>query len=224
MPFPSPFRRPLHTAFRRPSRFARRADAVGAAIALLACAAATPLAAQQSTTRGWSLGAQLLGSSLTVEDADAQSGGGLALRAGYGFNRRFTVFAQVDASQIDIRSGDVITGAWELSHAELGARFHFANSLRRWVPYLEAAAGVRGVRVTDAAADGERVEDLSFSGGTLSVGGGVSIHFNRSWAFDTSLRFAGGQFSEISVGDVTVRRFDLDATSVRFGIGVVWWP
>ncbi|HSL70952.1 MAG TPA: hypothetical protein VK864_11970, partial [Longimicrobiales bacterium] len=61
---------------------------------MLAAAAAgmavSPVAAQRSTTRGFMLGAHLQGASLTVQDGDPDSGGGLGLRAGYGFSRRFT--------------------------------------------------------------------------------------------------------------------------------------
>ena len=180
--------------------------------------------AQQSTTRGFSFGAQLIGTSLAVEQDDANRGGGLALRAGYGFNRIVTVFVQLDGSQIDIPRGDNIVGEWGLAHADIGARFHFANSLRRWVPYLEAAVGARSVSVDNPRVDGERLDKLSFNGGAFTVGGGISTHFSPSWALDVSLKVSGGQFTEIDVGSAAIRNLDLDATSTRFGVGVVWWP
>ncbi len=180
--------------------------------------------AQLSTTRGWSLGAHLMGTSLTVEEGDANTGGGLGLRAGYGFNRIVTVFLQVDGSQIDIPVGENIAGQWALAHADVGARFHFANSLRRWVPYLDASIGARSVSVEDAELEGEAAGKVSFNGSAFTVGTGVSIFFKPSLALDVSLKFSNGTFNEVDVGSVSVQDLDIDASSVRFGVGLMWWP
>ena len=108
--------------------------------------------AQLSTTRGVSLGVHVLGTSLTAEGSDARSGGGLGIHAGYGFNRIVTGFVNVDGSQVEIEASKV-NGTWALSHAEVGARFHFANSLRRWVPYVEGSVGyVRDVHEVERLA------------------------------------------------------------------------
>ena len=40
-----------------------------------------------------------------------------------------------------------------MAHADLGARFHFASTLRRWVPYLQAAVSGRGVTVSGLEID-----------------------------------------------------------------------
>lgn len=207
---------------RLPMKTCRDMAAVLAATVLLV--APVSLSAQLSTTRGWSFGAHLQGTSLTVEGGDANSGGGLALRAGYGFNRIVTAFVHVDGSQIDVPQGENLIGQWNLAHAELGARFHFANSLRRWVPYLEASAGARVVTVDDAVVDGDETGDLSFNGGAVTFGAGVSTFFKPSLAFDVSLKWTGGTFTEVEVGNVSLRNLDIDASSFRFGIGLVWWP
>jgi hypothetical protein len=210
----------MTSCFRSVPRGARALVAASALLSVLPHVAS----AQASTTRGWSFGAQLEGTSLTVEQGEASSGGGLGLRAGYGFNRIVTAFLRVDGSQIDVTDGSAVVGQWGMAHADIGARFHFANSLRRWVPYVDVAVGARSVSVDDAAVDGESAGKISFNGGAFSLGGGLSIFFAKSWAFDTSLTFTGGQFSEVEVGNVSLRNLDLDASSVRFGVGVVWWP
>jgi len=180
--------------------------------------------AQQSTTRGLSLGAHLMATSLTVEEGDPSGGGGLGLRIGYGFNRIVTGFVHLDGSTIGIESGSTIIGDWTLAHAEVGARFHFANSLRRWVPYLEVSAGGRSVSVQDASVNGQDTEDVSFSGGAVTFGGGLSAHLTRKVALDLSLKFTGGQFTKVDLGNVSVNNLDIDASSFRFGVGFVWWP
>ncbi len=181
-------------------------------------------AAQLSTTRGLSLGAYLQGTSLTIEGGDVNSGGGLGLRAGYGFNRIVTGFLHIDGAKIDVPDGSDLIGEWGLAHGEIGARFHFANSLRRWVPYLETSVGARAVTVKNASVEGEDANSVSFNGGAFTVGGGLNTFFNKSLSLDVSLRWTGGKFSEIDLGSVAVRNLDIDAASFRFGVGLVWWP
>jgi Outer membrane protein beta-barrel domain len=193
-------------------------------LSILLLVAPATVAAQQSTTRGLSVGAHLQGTSLTVEDDEPSGGGGLGLRLGYGFNRIVTGFVQLDGSSITIENGGTIVGDWALAHAEVGARFHFANSLRRWVPYLEVAAGGRAVSVSDASVNGQRVDDVTFSGGAVTVGGGLSAYLTRKVALDVSLKFTGGTFNKVDLGNVSINNLDIDASSVRFGVGFVWWP
>lgn len=193
--------------------------AVGCLLLLLPAASAS----QQSTTRGLSLGIQVQGISLSVEDGDPAGGGGLGLRAGYGFNRIVTAFLQLDGSQIDLE-GSSLQGEWGLAHGEIGARFHFANALRRWVPWLEVAAGTRAVQVDNAEVEGTVVERVDFNGGALTLGGGLSAYLSETLALDVSLKWTGGTFTEIDLGEVAVRQLDIEATSSRFGVGLVWWP
>lgn len=204
-----------------PSR--RPLSLLSGAVALLLLAPAV-LSAQQSTTRGFSVGAHLQGSGLAVEQDDASTGGGLGVRVGYGFNRIITGFIQVDGSVIDIEAGGAVVGQWALAHADIGARFHFANSLRRWVPYLEASVGARTVGIDDAQLDGELFERVTFSGGAFTFGGGISTYLKPSLALDVSLKLTSGQFTEFDVGNAAIRNLDIDARSTRFGVGLVWWP
>lgn len=190
---------------------------------LVASLAATPAAAQNSTTRGFSVGAHLQAASLTVEDDDPAGGGGLGVRAGYGFNRNFTVYLEADGIAFDVENPE-LEGEWAMAHVDLGVRYNFANSLRRWVPFLDAAIGARAVSVDDATSDGADVGTLTFNGGALSVGGGISFFVSQTFALETLVKFTGGKFEEIEVGDVAVRNLDIDASSFRFKLGVSWWP
>lgn len=196
-----------------------------AALALVFAAIPSSLVAQVSTSRGPSIALQAMGTSLTVEGREENTGGGLGLRVGYGFNRIVTGFIQLDGSAVDIPQGNsTIAGQWTLAHAEVGARFHFANSLRRWVPYLETAIGARSVSIDDATVSGQTAGKVSFNGGALSVGGGTSVFFHPKWALDATLKWTGGTFTEVDLGSVALRNLDIDAASFRFGIGLVWWP
>ena len=194
-------------------------------LALAASVAAMPAAAQQSTTRGFNIAAHLVGASLTVEDDedDASGGGGLGLRAGYGFNRKLMAYLEVDGIVFDVENPD-LEGEWTMAHAELGLRYSFANSLNRWVPFLDAALGGRAVSVEDANSDGEDVGTVTFTGGAFSLGGGVAFYTSQKLAIETLVKFTGGTFDEVEVGDVAVRNLDIDASSFRFKLGVSWWP
>ena len=194
-----------------------------AAVAALVVSPGSAMA-QGSTTRGLSLGAHLMGTSLEVENGDRSGGGGFGLRVGYGFNRIVTGFIHIDGSRVEVQEGQGVGGQWDLAHAEVGARFHFANSLRRLVPYLEVSAGGRSVSVADAQVNGQAVGELSFSGAAITFGGGLSAYFTRKLALDLSLKLTGGTFNKVDVGPISVNNLDIEAGSARVGIGFTWWP
>ena len=193
---------------------------------LVACTAgmaAAPAAAQKSTTRGFTLGAHIQGASLKVEDDDPSSGGGAGVRVGYGFNRSFTAYVEADGTAFDVEN-DEFGGEWSMGHVDLGLRYNFANSLRRWVPFIEGAVGGRAVRLENATVAGDSVGELTFSGGALSVGGGISYFVSEKLALETLVKFSGGTFEQIDIGNVSVNDIDIDASSFRFKLGVAWWP
>jgi hypothetical protein len=197
------------------------------AVVLAAIAASMtvfPTAAQRSTTRGLTLGVHLQGASLSVEDDDPAGGGGLGARVGYGFNRRFTGYLEVDGIVFDEVEDPELTGQWSMAHVDLGVRFNFANSLRRWVPFLEAAFGARGVHLEDARVNGNDAGDLDFSGGAFSFGGGVSFFATEKFAIETLMKFSGGTFEQVDAGNLSVNDLDIDASSFRFKFGIAWWP
>jgi len=192
-------------------------------VAIAAGVAASPAAAQRSTTRGFTIGAHLQGASLKVEDDDPSGGGGAGLRVGYGFNRNFTGYIEADGITFDV-DNEEFGGDWSMAHLDLGVRYNFANSLRRWIPFLEAAIGGRAVRLEDATVDGNQVGELNFSGGSLSIGGGVSFFATETFAIETLVKFTGGTFEQVDVGDISVNNLDIEASSFRFKLGVAWWP
>ena len=201
-----------------------RAYRRAAILAVFAAGVAAPSAhAQHSTTRGWTVGAHVQGASLSVDDADPDGGGGFGLRAGYGVNRRFAPYVEIDAIVFDVANPE-FGGYWSMAHVDLGLRYSFANSLRRWVPFLEGAVGARGVKVDDATVDGDNVGDINFSGGSFSLGGGVGYYVTQKVALEALIKFTGGRFEDRNIGNVTIHDLDIEATSTRIKIGVAWWP
>jgi hypothetical protein len=185
---------------------------------------ASGLRGQESTTRGLNLGFHLQAASLSVQEQEGDGGGGAGFRIGYGLNRIVTLYFELDGITVKSESSDQFQGEWALAHGDLGVRFHFANSLRSWVPYLEVAIGGRGASVSAARSDGQEVGDLNFSGGSFSFGGGIYIYFRQTFALDAGLKISDGTFDEVDLGPVSLNNLDIDATSSRLKIGVVWWP
>lgn len=183
-----------------------------------------PLDGQESTTRGLHLGFHLQAASLTVEDGDAAGGGGAGFRIGYGINRIVTLYFEGDGIAVDAGDPDVFSGTWTLGHGEIGARFHFANSLRSWVPFLDVAIGARAATITDVETGNQNLEDVEVSGGAFSVGGGIYAYFTETLALEVGAKFSSGTFDEVDLGPITLSDLDIDAQSARFKVGLVWWP
>jgi hypothetical protein len=191
--------------------------------AIAAGTAVSPLTAQRSTTRGFTVGAHLQGASLKVEDDDPAGGGGAGLRIGYGLNRSFTLYVEGDGIKFDVENEE-FGGDWSMAHVDLGVRYNFANSLRRWIPFLEGAIGGRAVQLEDATVNGSDAGTLEFSGGSASIGGGVSFFASEKFALETLVKFTGGTFEQVDVGNISVNDLDIDASSFRFKVGVAWRP
>jgi len=190
---------------------------------LAALLVATPVRAQESTTRGFNVGLHISGASLKVEDGDRNNAGGGGLILGYGLNRTIELFLQLDGAEFDV-DDSAVRGKWTMGHGDLGVRFHFANSLRTWVPYLQAAFSGRVVGVDDAFVQGQPETDVEFFGGAFTLGGGIMFYFNQTLAADLQLLWSGGQFTEVKVDNVTVSGLEIDAQSSRLNIGISWWP
>lgn len=184
----------------------------------------TPLAGQESTTRGLNVGVHFQAAALSIQGGDSDGGGGMGARVGYGLNRIVTLYVEGDGIAIDSEGSDEVKGTWTLGHFDLGARFHFANALRSWVPYLDVAIGGRFAGIKDLKVNGEDQPDIDFNGGAFSFGGGISYYFSQTFAMDLGLKFTGGEFTEVSVGAGSLSGLDIDASSTRLKLGIVWWP
>jgi hypothetical protein len=205
-----------------PDRF--RALLSTSALVALGFISTTPVMAQKSTTRGLHLGVHLQAASLQVQEADPASGGGLGVRVGYGINRFVTLYAEADGIQVEAGDPERLSGDWGMAHAELGARVHFANSLRGWVPYVGVALGSRVVSVDNAQALNQDVGTVDFNGGAFSFGFGVYAYFTETVALEAGVKVSSGEFTEIDIGPYSIEGLDIDAQSTRFKVGVVWWP
>ena len=194
--------------------------------AAIAALGAPPHAAtaQESTTRGFVIGLHASGASLSVESQDRNNAGGGGVFVGYGLNRHVTLFALADGAEFNDQSTGDIQGTWTMGHFDLGVRFNFANSLRSYVPFLQGSLGARAVGVQDPVVDGSPESEVAFTGGSLTLGGGIDFYFTETFALDVALLWTGGKFDTVHINNASISGFGFDATSGRFDLGVLWWP
>lgn len=179
-----------------------------------------PLAGQtagavRSNPSGFVLGGHLNGTALDGDDFDEmESGGGLGLLLGYGFNRMVTVYLGVDAASMDAPDMD---DAYTFGQGDLGVRLHFGGPSRASVFYLDGAFTTWLARYDILGSD------MDVTGTGLTLGGGLEYFFSPGFALDVGLKFTAGNFDEVRFeGDS--ESMDLDARSTRFNLGVVWYP
>ena len=185
--------------------------------------------AQPARTQGWVFG---FGSGAAAVSFDGDPTDGAALvgfRVGYGLNRivaPYAAGAYADVRSRGLEAFDRVT----FTHVDLGVRLHLDGGGRRWVPHGDLA--LTFWRVNDVVKDGEPTGAHFTSAPTLSVGGGVAVHLSESWALDVNVKAAGGGFDDVPVGRAppggsrghSAAPLDLDAASVRLGVGLSWRP
>lgn len=190
----------------------------------LLMAFATPVAAQHPTTQGFIFGLHVGAVSIQAEDVDRATGGGGGLYVGYGLNPRVTIFTRVDGANIAVENAFDVEGAWGMGHVDLGVRVHFPGAERSAVPYLEGSLTGRLVDVSELSESSSfGVDEISFSGGALSLGGGVMVYATQTLAIDLGLLVSTGGFSDPTLQDAIQKGLDLNTTSTRLNIGVRWW-
>lgn len=180
--------------------------------------------AARSKTTGFMLGLGLNGTSIKFENEDeADRGSGGTLQLGYGFTPRFTALLDVSGVVLD---GDDGEGEVTLAQAFLMGRFNFGSASSAWRPFLDVGLGVRGLGQDDAQFCDPTcsTHDVAFSGGAFAFGGGLSFYATRRLAVTGALHWGMGEFSDVTVDNVTVSGFESDATTGRLNIGVSWFP
>ncbi len=216
-----------------------RLMATMAAITVGALLMAAPVTAQSSDivkTKGLMFGLHLNGSSIASadednagnSDKDRQSGGGLGAQVGWGFAKWFMLYTGFDAAKVEMKgvtgvNDDDLGGDYALIHGDIGARFSFPSPKHGFAPYLNAA-------LTARAATGEVLnEDVSISGGGVTLGGGLMYFFTPKWALDVGVQFSTGKFTEVKVGAIKIDLDELGAdvdntNSARINLGVKFFP
>lgn len=194
------------------------------AVASLLALASGPTEAQTSSTRGWMLNAHLAGAAIgsAVEDADMWRGPGLGAAVGYGFTERLGLLLNVDATRADYPGPDMADGpggTYDLVTVDIALRASFRDEFSSLRPYL--TSGITGVVRSPRLNDVE----IAYSGGGITLGGGLQYFTSRTLAVDLGVDFTSGSFIEVEVdGDVTEFDEAEGFSHSRVRVGVTWHP
>ena len=185
--------------------------------------------AQPPGTQGWMLGVESGATSVSLGDNPGDGAALVGARIGWRLNR--IVIPYLGTAYADIESRGLETfERLTFAHVDVGVRLHLAAGRRRWVPYGDLA--LTWWPVTDVLRDGEPTHTDFTSQPTLSVGGGFAVYLSATWALDVNVKAGKGRFVDVPIGTVRAAgtgghsgaRRDLDAASIRLGVGFSWWP
>lgn len=198
---------------------------VSTGLIALAMGVAGPASAQdqtapaRSSTSGISISAYLSGAALSAEDAnDVDSGGGLSVRVGYGISEQVQIYTELSRAAIEYAD---INDTYALSHFDLGARYNFGTARSALRPYLNGAFSGR------AASMDLGIGVLDLRGFGFTAGGGLYYFLSSSIALEGTLNLTFGSFSEGRFDSASwedLGRDSIGATSVRFNLGLSWYP
>jgi len=187
----------------------------------LCLAMALPAQAQSNTT-GLFLNAHLSGNSINYDfeefnafEDESDTGGGLGLQIGYGFSPLVTIFLGANRASMD---SDDVEDAYALWHVDLGTQLNFQSGRSAAVPYGVIALSARQVKFETNGGD------INFNGGGVTLGGGIKYFLAPEFALDLGLTGTFGPFNNIEAGGITVDIDNINATSVRLGLGLSFFP
>ena len=191
-------------------------------LALLLC---VPVASAQAPTEGFFVGPRVLSAGVATDGSDnADGGGGLGLRIGYGVTKTVTVFAALEGASIEPGDDGVFQNRepYALGSFDLGAQFNLLPS-SPVNPFLRVALNGTSARYNVEGLSTE--DDPEVRGGGLTLGGGTDIRLSRTLALELALDVAGGTIQELEVGNITIAGNGEDTyATARLGLGLVWRP
>ena len=183
--------------------------------------------AQASDNSGFMLNVHAAGSALTPvgNDTEAETGGGLGVAIGYGFNDRITLYFNLDAAAVEYDEDvtDAPDDTYTLATGDLGVRVNFGHTGLKLRPYINAA--ISGIAAAEEYEFADEDVDQVVSGGGLTIGGDIQYFFSPKLALDLGLQATQGAFTQVTIDDEDE---DLDEgvafTTSRVQLGVTWHP
>ncbi len=153
---------------------------------------------------------------------DRDGGGGVSLKAGYGFSPLFTLYAGYSIAGMERNGTDIPLwrddDQYALSLFELGGRFTFRDDRKKFRPYADVA-------LTSTAAVFDNDPEISAKGGALTLGGGGQYFLSNVFALDASLLLSPGGFSNIVFVNYTTDVGDDGGfLATRFSLGLSVYP
>ncbi|WP_128547822.1 outer membrane beta-barrel protein [Larkinella soli] len=177
---------------------------------------------QRSSTEGFSLGLQghMLGwSSDYFQFLDENSGNGLGggLRAGFGLTQRLELFAQYDATKMNIDNVDA--ESFRFTTLTGGVRFNFSATTHALRPFVEAGYARRTGKI-DQVINGNTYDNILFRGGSAHLGAGLNYFLSLPVAITVNGAFQVGGKSAIDLNGAESGD-KADVSTFRISAGII---
>jgi outer membrane protein W len=182
-------------------------------------------APRRANTSNLMLGLSFDASSIKSDDltGSTKSGAGAAAQLGWGFTKNFAIVIDASVARITTLDGD-----FNLTHVDLGGRWHFVSARSGFVPFVEVGYSGRAATQQDALmtddAGNMYTGDLAILGGGVSLGGGFQYFLTPKWAVGSTVKWTTGQFTRVQFDNISVDGLGIDATSARVNMGFTWFP
>jgi hypothetical protein len=155
---------------------------------------------------------------------NTSTGLGAGVEVGYMVTQRLLAYAGLDIAKqaVDVTG---LNGDFGLTHLEAGARLNFPISGSKFLPYVGAWVGRRGLSTTaDNIVTGES-SHLSLSGLSAGASGGVQMFLSPKLALDGGVSIGAGKMGNVKVdGDKQDWGTPNNTTTTRIRFGANWYP
>ena len=179
---------------------------------------------------GLMLGVEAGASGIRFEGRDMQSSAAMGVRVGIGVTSRIMAYGAASRSSLNIRL-DQYTGAYRLSHYNLGARVALRPERSGIMPYVGAAftvwtatrTGAITSPLDDPNPNAPPLAHVRVTGPAGSANGGVQWFVARHLAFDVNAEASIGRFQRLETDVANDSARKSYSTGLGVTAGVAWY-
>lgn len=176
---------------------------------------------QKSNTKGFfvNAGPHVLGwasNYFQYMDKNAPSGYGGGARIGYGVTQLIEPYVGFDVTSMG--TSNVDAQSFSITHLDVGVRFNLGGTILPVRPFVQGGYSSRK-GVIKKVINGNRYDDVEFSGGTPHLGGGLRYFIKKAIAVYADGTFTVGKSSNLTLNGEKQNE-TADVTTFRIGIGI----
>lgn len=163
----------------------------------------------------WNSESQFLGD---LDDLEP-SGLGFGAKLAYGIDQNLEVFLAI--RQLGFTQ-EFDWDAYKVNNVDIGGRYNFGATLRRFRPFLEAALSFHSLVIDPITFDGTTVFKLESSGAGLTIGGGCHIFILPNLSANANGKLTFGNFTSTSLSGTEIdnieESLDFAMTTIQLGL------